>query len=206
MTDLKTKPQVFIIESLTFDDEKNNRYEGKIISDILHLNNKSSEYYYIRTKKELEEVLEIFLESDYRYLHLSCHGNSQQMATTLDTIDFEELGDILGPYLFERRLFVSACEMANTKLAKVIMPGSECYSIIGPATDVSFNDAAILWASLYHLMFNHNFDIMKRGDLMKYCGELSKLFGVPLNYFGRDRNKKNGFRLKRIKPSAQVVT
>jgi len=52
-----TVPEVFIIESLKFDDEANDRYEGKIISNILHLNEKNSKYYYIRTKRELEERL-----------------------------------------------------------------------------------------------------------------------------------------------------
>jgi hypothetical protein len=195
-----TEPEVFIIESLNFDDEKNNRYEGKIISDILHLNGKNSKYYYIRTKRELEEVIEIFLESNYRYLHLSCHGNSREMATTLDLIDFEELGDIIGPCLLRRRLFVSSCKMTNSKLAKAIIPDSDCFSIIRPAKDVSFNDAAILWASLYHLMFKHNFDVMKREDLLKYCRKLAKLFRVPLNYFGRNRNEEKGFTTKRIRP------
>ena len=33
-----TKPNVFIIESLDFDDEENNRFEGKVLSNILKLN------------------------------------------------------------------------------------------------------------------------------------------------------------------------
>ena len=63
------KRGVFIIESLDFDNEKENELEGEFISQILHLGDIPSKYYYIRTKKELIKVLEIFEESEFRYLH-----------------------------------------------------------------------------------------------------------------------------------------
>ena len=78
---------------------------------------------YIRTKRELKAILEQFLASKYRYLHLSCHGNRNSMGTTLDSIPFSELGPLIAPYLDRRRLFVSACSMTNDALARVIMPG-----------------------------------------------------------------------------------
>lgn len=40
----KTKPNVFIVESLRFDDERDNRQEGKVLSQILQLNGINSEY------------------------------------------------------------------------------------------------------------------------------------------------------------------
>jgi hypothetical protein len=92
-------PEVFIIESLSFDDEEEEYYEGQIISKILKLNQKQSKYYYIRTKKELRVVLEKFRDSNYRYLHLSCHANRREMCTTLDSIPFDELSTLLRPYL-----------------------------------------------------------------------------------------------------------
>src|SRR3989304_8337351 len=86
-----TRANVFIIESLRFDDEENKRFEGKFLSQILHLGDKKTIYYYIRTKKELEEVLRLFKKSNYRYLHLSCHGNKSSIFTTLDRVSFSEL-------------------------------------------------------------------------------------------------------------------
>lgn len=195
-----TKPEVFIIESLTFEDERNNRQEGKIISNILELNGKQSEYFYIRTKAELLEVVDIFYDSDYRYLHLSCHGNRNCMATTLDQISFEELGEILRPCIHERRLFFSACELANPELAQAVLPGSECYSIIGPSQAVRFSDAAILWASFYHLVFQHDPETMKRDSLLKYCRNIATLFNVPLSYYSKNRQSKNGIKLTEITP------
>ena len=79
---MTTDPNVFIIKSLNFEDEENNRYEGKFISNILEMNEKHPKYYYIRTECELLKIIETFNKSNCRYLHLSCHGNGQEMVTT----------------------------------------------------------------------------------------------------------------------------
>ncbi len=193
-----TKSEVFIIESLTFDNEKEGVFEGKIISDILHLSDKSSIYYYIRTKSEFEEVLNLFWESNYRYLHISCHGNRKMMFTTLDEIPFDEMATILEPVLEDRRLFLSACSMTNENLAKAIIPASDCYSIIGPAKDVHFNDAAILWSSFYHLMFKDNAAAMKRSKILENAKSVAKMFKIPLNYYSKSKSQKSGFKHTKI--------
>jgi hypothetical protein len=83
-----TKPEAFIIESLTFEDENLQRFEGSFLSQILHLAGKEPKYYYIRTEKELRKILKLFQQSDYRYLHISCHGSKKSIYTTLDEIPF----------------------------------------------------------------------------------------------------------------------
>lgn len=190
-------PEVFIIESLKFEDEENGRYEGKILSNILHLSGKKSIYYYIRTKKELEEILEIFWETDYRYLHISCHGNGNEMATTLDSIPFKELAKLVEPVLEKRRLFLSACSMTNEKLAKEIIPSSDCLSIIGPSKNINFNDAAILWASFYHLMFRDNYKIMNRENLLRNTKSVAQMYKVPMNYYSKSK-RKSGYKFTGI--------
>jgi hypothetical protein len=132
--------EVFIIESLTLNDERRQRFEGRIISQILALSGKKCEYYYVRTRRELVAMLKQFSSSNYRYLHLSCHGDDSSMATTFDAISFSEFGPLIKPYLRKRRLFVSACSMTNRSLAESIMPGSGCYSILGPDQDIRFSD------------------------------------------------------------------
>jgi hypothetical protein len=47
-----SKPEVFIIESLKFRDERCDLFEGRIISGILALSDKQSRYYYVRTRAE----------------------------------------------------------------------------------------------------------------------------------------------------------
>lgn len=186
-------PEVFIIESLRFDDEEEGLFEGKILSQILNMHEKRCKYFYIRTKKELIKVLELFEKSKYRYLHLSCHGGAKSMATTLDSIKFDELGEIVRPHLENRRLFVSACKMVNDNLAKAIIPTSKCYSVIGPNKPVDFTDSAIFWSSLYHLMFTENSNAMKRTALLKNIRNISKLFKVDISYFAINQSNENGY-------------
>ena len=193
-----TKPEVFIVESLDFDDEREQRFEGRIVSQILALSGKRCEYYYIRTKRELREVLTRFSDSGYRYLHLSCHGDQGSMYTTLDRIPFSRLAPLLRPHLDNRRLFVSACSMTNDALARRIMPQSGCYSILGPDQDIRFSDAAILWASLYHVMFAADSTAMKRTVLKAKAQEVADMYGVRLNYIGRDGSAPGGYSLTAI--------
>jgi len=192
---MQTRPDVFIIESLRFDDEAKDRFEGKMISHILNMHGKNSRYYYIRTKKEFKRVVNIFGQSACRYLHLSCHGDTNAMATTLDNIGFRELGTILRPHLEKRRLFVSACEMVNENLAETVIPKSGCYSIIGPNETVAFSDAAIFWASFYHLMFKYNTAAMKRAGLLKYLKRVSELYGLRISYFSCSEDRKTGYKV-----------
>lgn len=182
---MRTKPEVFIVETLSFDDEINKRHEGRILSDILALSGKQCEYYYIRTRQELSQVLKIFTASKYRYLHLSCHGNEASMATTLDDILLKDFAAVVRQHLKNRRLFLSACSMSNINLARLLIPASGCYSILGPAENVAFNDAAILWASLYHAMFAHDAQVMRPAVLRSNAQAVANLFRVRLNYFGR---------------------
>ena len=197
-----TKPEVFIVESLTFSDERNERTEGRIISQILALSGKQCEYYYIRTKRELQQVLMKFSTSGYRYLHLSCHGNGHSMSTTLDTIGFSEFANIARPYLTDRRLFVSACSMTNDALAKELMPSSGCNSILGPAQDVAFADAAILWASLYHVLFSEDEKRIKRTVLKAKAQEVANVFRVRLCFIGQKASSPKGYVIKKIIPKS----
>lgn len=190
----KTRPDVFIIESLKLSDELKNRFEGRILQQILLLGSeKQVVYYYIRTKRELKEIVKIFEKTGCRYLHLSCHGNTQEMATTLDTITFADLASILNPVLHGRRVFLSACQMACEALAQRLLPNTGCHSVIGPAEDVTFGDAALLWASFYHLMFKTNERAMKRADVKKHLHDTSRMFGVRMSYFAASEKSSRGF-------------
>ena len=191
---MTTKPELFIVESLTFDDEKDGRFEGQILTEILRLCGKNPLYYYIRTKRELRIVLEFFERSGYRYLHLSCHGNSESIATTLDLIRFDELGSLLNPYLDGCRLFISACEAVNDQLARELIPQSGCLSIIGPHEEVTFDEAATMWASFYQLMFRQNSKGMSRENIEPILKGLVGLFEVPVAYYGASSVSSRGYR------------
>lgn len=191
----KTNPELFIIESLTLQDEKKGRHEGDIISKILHLVGKrKTRYYYIRTLRELKKIVKIFGKSRHRYLHISCHANESGIDTTFDTVSYAELARILRPHLRGRRVFVSACQMANHCLAGKLFKNSGLFSLIGPRDDIYFDDSAAFWVSLYHLMFNTDYKRMTRQNLRNRIRQLSEVYDIQINYFTADK-KYSGFTL-----------
>lgn len=198
-----SEAEVFIIESLEFDDERNHLFEGRIISDILALSGKQCAYYYIRTKRELVEVLQHFSSLHYRYLHLSCHGGNNSVYTTLDRIPFREFGSLIAPYIKNRRLFVSACSATNEHFADSVMPGSGCYSILGPDQDILFSDAAVLWASFYHVMFRADSNAMKYAVIKAKAQEVANMYRVRLTLINHDSGASKSYRLKKITPQKE---
>ena len=141
-------------------------------------------------------MLGFFHSSNYRYLHLSCHGSERTISTTLDTIDFPTLGKLLQPYLDDRRLFMSACATVNNMLAQAVMPSSGCLSIVGPSMDVDFDQAAVLWISFYQLMFRENRKGMQSKDIDVILDNLADLFELPLAYYRKVSNSTKGYQLK----------
>lgn len=196
-----TKPEVFIIESLNLEDEANGWQEGEILARMLKLSGKvDTKYYYIRTERELDEIIDLFDESDYRYLHISCHANTRSMATTFDSISYKALGEKMHDVLEGRRVFVSACQMANDTLAAALLKDTGCYSLIGPENKINFDDSAAFWLTFYHLMFKQDERRMKHRDIEYYVRELSTLFREPINYFRRSEETARGYSRVR-KPS-----
>lgn len=143
MSIVETQPKVFIIESLNFEDEDDRDFEGHVLSDILHLSRIENRYYYIRTEQELIRLLDEFNDLNYRYLHISCHGNKKSIGTTLDTIKFDRLAALLETKLYKKRLFLSACSAVNNDVANSVIKKTGCYSVIGAYEPVNFDDAAI---------------------------------------------------------------
>ena len=181
----RTKPEVFIIETLSLKDEEKQRKEGRILCRMLRLVGKrETKYYYIRTRLELKKIIKKFRKSGYRYLHLSCHASEDGIDTTFEKISNEELMKILRPHVKGRRVFVSACKMANLGLASRMPSG--CLSLVGPKGDIGFDDAAIFWASFYHLMFNSNDKKMNDKVLDKCIKKLDRLFKVKTACFFRE--------------------
>lgn len=195
---IDSKPEVFIVESLRFSEEEQ-RCEGRIISEILQRSGKDCEYFYIRTNKELQAVIKRFAKSKFRYLHLSCHGDSNSLCTTLDDLNFSTLASIIKPHLSGRRLFISSCLATNEKIAKVLMKDSGCISILGPSRTIGFEDAAILWASLYHTLFSVDKARIKHSVLWRKAQDVANMFNVHLNYIRKTDNAK-GFSMKALSP------
>ncbi|WP_299183190.1 hypothetical protein [uncultured Chryseobacterium sp.] len=186
----KTDPYVFILESLDFEDEKRGSFEGEIISQILSMSNIKHKYFYIRTRREFEYFIDQFAKSNYRYLHISCHGSTDKISTTLDDISFQDLGIILGDKLDRKRLFLSSCLSTNESLAEAIFPTSDCISIVGPNKEINMDDAAIFWSSFYQKMFKENIKYMKNEKVKETIKYLKEFLNIPISYFASTNLEK----------------
>ncbi len=180
---MTTSPDVFIIESLHPEDEGNGRFEGHIISHILRLHGKKPIYKYVRTSEDFKAGLHEFEDSNYRYLHISAHGNKKGMCTTNDdNIDYGGLAGLLKSSLKKKRLFLSACSMVNKDMAESIIPRTKCLSVVGPIGEIEFSVAAVLWPAIYHLMFDNNDSLMKNKELKKNLKKVASLFKADIGY------------------------
>lgn len=189
-----TIADVYIIESLDPDDEGNGRLEGVFLSHVLRLHGKNPKYQYVRTRRDFRKAISLFGESGYRYLHISCHGDPNGLCTTnQDEIDFDELADMLKPHMQGRRLFISACKMVHEDLAKAIIPGSGCYSVVGPINDIAFTDSAVIWAAIYHLAFSEDSGRITRNSLQVKLKQACKLFDVSFAFFAKTGKLKKGY-------------
>lgn len=193
---------VFIIESNYFKKEQAGDLEGVLLKELLQLIGVQCQYYYIRTKDELKFLLKEFQESNLKYLHISCHGDENGIALTLDEdISLKELASFLGTKLQKRRLFISACSITNGKIDKEFK-NTGLRSIIGTNHKVDFYDAAVFWASFYRFIFKlekGDKDIEKKpiyNDLIAdTIKRLSKVFGVYVTFFVKLKNN-NGYRIE----------
>jgi hypothetical protein len=143
-------------------------------------------YRYIRTAKELEKMLQQFNGTTFRYLHLACHGDRSGIALTYDELNLRPLADVLAPFMNNRRLFISACQAAQLPLAEPLLNSSRCYSVVGPADDIDFRDAAIAWASFYVLMSKNDPKRMVRADIESNLARVCTFYGVSFNAFFRE--------------------
>mgnify|MGYP003381536645 CR=1 FL=1 len=189
-----TIPDVYVIESLDPDDEGNGRFEGMVVTQVLRLHGKNPKYQYVRTRDQFERAVKKFGASRYRYLHISAHADAEGMCTTnQEEIDFDEMAETLKPHLKRRRLFLSACSMVHEDAAAALLQGTGCYSVVGPTEDIRFTDAAVVWASIYHLLFSENASTVKREVLKRHLARVSDLFDVPLAYYSASKDLKRGY-------------
>ncbi|MCU5717559.1 hypothetical protein OCB69_20935 [Bacillus cereus] len=175
------KSGVFIIESNEMKEEDESKFEGKILMEMLKLIGINVQYKYIRTTKELKAMINKFQKSDYKYLHIACHGNEQEIGLTLeeDGVTFESLGKMFKGEMEKRRLFLSSCSVMKGNKIKQGLLGTNFISITGPNEDIYFSDAVVFWVAFYHSLFTKKTMIMN-ADMIAALETFSSTFDIKL--------------------------
>ena len=150
---------------MRLEDELSGDLDGLVLKSMLDICHIPNQYFYIRTKLELQKIIIEFKKSEFGFLHLACHANEENIAVTYDQISFDELEHIIGKHLYHRRLFLSACMADRFDLAKHFIPKYHCYSVIGSPDSIYCDKAAIFWCSYYHLMYELNQIDMPKNNL-----------------------------------------
>jgi hypothetical protein len=189
-----SQPSVFIVESRNTKEEKQGKRQGKILVEILTLLNKKPEYRYIRTKRELRVMVRQFFESEYRYLHLACHGRPQNLRLTLERLRYDDLVEIVDEERgrtgtkSKRRLFLSACSVPDS-IAQILKPPSVFISVVAPRHKIKTRITPLVWATFYNNMFGRNPKLMKHEEIRETLDSICSFFGEEFFGYFRMQDK-----------------
>lgn len=173
---------VFIIESLSKNDEVRHRYEGQRLAELLRLSGKNPKYFYFQSKDELPYLLKLFGLSKYRYLHVSCHASSDSIFTTNDKLSYTEFAQAFKGHLKLRRVFFSACELGSELFSECLAGTNKgMHSIVAPAEEIYFDHAAAIWGTFYVSVFANNPDAMTGADIRNRIETLCSLFPIDFH-------------------------
>lgn len=180
---MATIADVFIIESLRLEDERNNRFEGRRLAELLRLSGKNPKYFYFQSKNEIPSLLKLFELSKYRYLHVSCHASSTRVCTTNENLNYIEFSSLFNNKLKLKRIFFSACELGNPLFNEMLVAQNNkgMHSIIAPSSEIYFDHAAAIWGAFYVSVFSRNPDSMNGRDIESRIETLCSLFPVEFH-------------------------
>lgn len=185
-------PEVFILESLTEENEEAGLFEGRVLYKTLKMAGKKPKYYYFRTKDELQLLALTFRESGYRYLHFSCHGDLTHIHTTLELVSYNEFAEIFDGLLRNRRLFMSACETGNELFSTCVAARNKgMYSIAAPIQQIRFDQAYAIWTSFYTKAYLMDKNMMKAKYISSALANMCKFFEVSFHWSRYDPKKDN---------------
>ncbi|OSI16923.1 hypothetical protein, partial [Neisseria dumasiana] len=175
-----TVSDVFIIESLHKQDSED-KYDGKKLYTALKLSGKNPKYFQIENQFELKEVLKIFKESKYRFLHISCHASKNTIELTDEVLFYKDFSKLFDGIFNQHRLFISACELGNEEVMTTLMKDhlGKLHSVIAPKTKISFNHAYSFWITFYIAIFEKNQTIITSKSMKAIIQNFTKL--LPLS-------------------------
>lgn len=198
---MSTKAAFFIIESRKIKEEKKSKKQGLILTEVLKLIGLKTEYRYIRTYKEFNEMIKQYYASNFRYLHIATHGTTGGFSLTLEQIKYEKFCKAIikmpNSNDEKRRLFISACNVKKD-IAKIFLKKQNTFmSIIAPSINIKTRIAPIAWATFYNKVFEIEANKLKKpkkinnDEIREHLHNICKFYDIKFNgYFRRKKTKK----------------
>ena len=152
---LREDADVFIIEALKSEDYARNLADGKHLENQLNLLGFHPIYRRALSKDDFVCAVNEFTRSNYRFLHISCHGDMENVFIyDKDVLTYDEMATILKPNIKNARLTFSACNLGNKDfMMKLFRTKGELHSVLAPCEETFFDKASIFWNSFYTLLF-----------------------------------------------------
>jgi len=172
----------FIIESIQSPDIA----DGKIFNDALNAMGYSPKYCKIKNNKEIKKAFLKFVNSNYRNLFISSHGDEENLNLINENFNAYDLGD-LDIDLKKRRIFLSTCNGGNYLLAKYFIKKG-AYSVVGTPDKLEQAVAVPLWATMALLFNRMNDKTVNFIEIDKALKKLVRIYKIKLNYFSFIRN------------------
>jgi hypothetical protein len=193
----KTVYGIYIIEFLRDKEFK----DGENLDKILKLSKIPSEYKWANHKDHFQSLLKEFIKSNYRYLHLSCHGDRYGLEINDEVVTNFELQKYLKDGMLNKRIFMSACKGGNSDLAKRMICKCGALSLIGTPIDIDFHAVALFWPPFYYGMNLQDQRNMSRRDLKDNLKTCVDLFKVPINYYSKTSDPSSTIKRIGIRPN-----
>ena len=129
-----TEPKVFIIESLDFEDEEKNLFEGQIISSILRLSNIES--------KSFMEMLENAIKKYHNKILTAAEVIEELINMSKDIVEMDSEAKAMGLTDFEYAFYTA---VSNNDSARELMQKDKLRELAVVLTETIRQNASIDW-------------------------------------------------------------
>jgi len=204
--------RVFVLESPNALDLLEERGERSSLEQVCRIFGHDAYSFLLRDSKELEQTLTYISTIGWfdgagdlpLFLHISVHGNENEIAVGSDHISWEDLAGMItemyknldgyeGPIV----LILSACGADKNRLTQIIKSKQQTGEILSPPEyifvfsdeQMSWTDAVVTWTVFYHKAASLKF---KKGDALnirKLLNQLHELGLGKLKYYRWDLEK-----------------
>lgn len=157
---------LFIIESCNRSANDFLPEGTQLVESLLRIG-KQPIFVSVKNEDELARALEMFKASNYRYLHLSCHGSDSSLTLSESgNLSYRRFVELSKDCFNDKRIFFSACELGNETFSnEIAMNNTAIQSVIAPINKMSSIISESFWRAFYTSIFKPEIQIVENNEL-----------------------------------------